>query len=109
MSSPTSKTSRKASNSRKKPEQPKLKMMDSDANEGDIFSFFNNKKGNRGVSNSSKIITIGNTIFRSNFESGNLYSVTRVSPNTYEIDLTTETNSQRISAWFYFCVEGLKG
>ena len=83
--------------------------MDSDSKEGDIFSLFNNKKANRGVSNSSKIITIGNAIFRSNFESGNLYSVTRISQNTYEIGLTTETNSERISAWFYFCVEGLKG
>lgn len=34
----------------------------------------------------------------------------RVLPgNIYEVELEKETNSNRVSAWFYFSVEGLKG
>ena len=39
------------------------------------------------ISAKAKIITIGDATFRSNFESGNLYSVERVANNAYKIML----------------------
>lgn len=56
-----------------------------------------------------KIIKIGPVTFRSNFECGNINSVKLIAFNTYVIDLQKETNSNRISSWFYFNVEGIKG
>ena len=56
-----------------------------------------------------KVIRIGSVTFRSNFECGNLNSVKLVAHNTYQIELEKETNSNRISGWFYFNVEGIKG
>ena len=56
-------------------------------------SLFGNKKQQKNVSNGSKIVAIGDAIFRSNFESGNLYSVAKIAPNTFEIYLTKEMNS----------------
>jgi hypothetical protein len=32
-----------------------------------------------------------------------------IAGNTYQIELEKETNSNRISGWFYFNVEGIKG
>jgi hypothetical protein len=56
-----------------------------------------------------KIIPIGNAVFKSNFECGNISAVKLTAASTYQIELERETNSTRRSAWFFFSVEGLKG
>lgn len=68
-----------------------------------------NKKHRKYTSPNCKIIAIGDAVFRSNFESGNIESVQKIAPATYEITLMKELNSDRVSAWFYFIVEGIKG
>lgn len=61
-----------------------------------------NKKIRKGNAYNSRVISIGNAIFRSDFESGNIFHVEKTTPNTYEIYLNKEVNSDRVSAWFYF-------
>lgn len=50
-------------------------------------SVFGNRKQRKNIPSKSKIISVGDSIFRSNFESGNIASVTKTSPATYEIAL----------------------
>jgi cytosolic carboxypeptidase protein 2/3 len=59
--------------------------------------------------NLGRVIPVGPAVFKSNFECGNISSVALSGPNAYDIELEKETNSNRVSNWFYFSVEGLKG
>lgn len=88
-------------------EKPKLKMMDGTVHKNKfcLEGLLNlTKKTKKFSTNNCKIIAIGDVIFRSNFESGNLDSVEKVAPSTYEIRMTKELNSERLSSWFYFIV-----
>lgn len=56
-----------------------------------------------------KIVKVGSSLFRSNFESGSLGSVDLVGSNSFKVTLDTETNSARGNTWFDFIVEGVRG
>lgn len=94
----------------KNQERHRLELLNPD---NSLFPSFNVREANKNMRRIEcglgKIIPIGNAVFKSNFECGNISAVKLTAASTYTIELERETNSMRRSAWFFFSVEGLKG